>query len=108
MGGLLMPSGLVFLLLAVNIPTMIKYLVCSLCAARIPMIDPALHRDAGLRLGSRSVRILGYAAAACAMGVIAMGVGDDWYAYVLTGGWLMLGLIYWSLRGRRWRTDVME
>lgn len=101
MAGLLMPSSLVFLLLAVNIPTMVKYLACSLCAARLPATHPALHDAAGLRLRPRTIRAIGHAAAGCALGVIAIGTGDDWRPYLLIGVWLLLGLAYWWLRGRR-------
>ncbi|MGH8495164.1 MAG: APC family permease, partial [Gammaproteobacteria bacterium] len=49
LSGLLMPSSLVFLLLAVNIPTMLKYLASTWSAIRLVDRYPAVHAAAALK-----------------------------------------------------------
>lgn len=98
MSGLLLPSTVMFLLLAVNIPTMLKYLACSLSAVRVAERHPQIHARSRLRLAPRTVRILGYSAAACALAIGAVGTGADWRPYALVGTWLVIGLLYWLWR----------
>jgi APA family basic amino acid/polyamine antiporter len=98
--GLLMPSSLVFLLLAVNIPTMLKYFACSLCAVRVARDYPEISSIAQLALPLKTVRWVGWAAAVAALLIILAGLGADWRPYVLVGGWFVLGLVYWWWRGR--------
>lgn len=101
MMGLLLPSSLVFLLLAVNIPTMLKYFACSLCAVRVARDHPEISSNARLGLSRRTVRWVGYIAAFAALLIIAAGLGADWRPYLLIGGWLILGLLYWWFRSAR-------
>jgi len=101
--GLLLPSSLVFLLLAVNIPTMLKYFACSLCAVRVARDHPEISASAQLALPLTTVRRVGWAAAVAALLIVVAGLGADWRPYVLVGGWLVLGLIYW-----RWRGGIMR
>jgi APA family basic amino acid/polyamine antiporter len=98
--GLLLPSSLVFLLLAVNIPTMLKYLACSLCAVRVARDHPEISAEAQLDLPLPAVQAVGWAAVLAALLIIAAGLGADWRPYVLVGGWLAVGLIYWWGRAR--------
>lgn len=96
--GLLLPSTVMFLLLAVNIPTMLKYLACSLSAVRVAQRYPQIHARSILRLEPQSVQIIGYCAVACALAVGAVGTGADWRPYALVGTWLGIGLLYWIWR----------
>jgi APA family basic amino acid/polyamine antiporter len=105
MAGLLLPSSLVFLLLAVNIPTMLKYFACSLCAVRVARDHPELSSAASLNLSTTTVRWVGNAAAIAALLIIAAGLEADWRPYALIGGWLILGLFYWWWRHVRMHAD---
>lgn len=101
--GLLLPSSLVFLLLAINIPTMLKYLACSLCAVRVARDFPELHAAAHFSLRPMAIRWIGIAAALCALAIILAGIEADWRPYLLVGGWLVVGLAYWLIRARAGR-----
>jgi APA family basic amino acid/polyamine antiporter len=98
MCGLLLPSTVMFLLLAVNIPTMLKYLACSLSAVRVARQYPQIHARSRLRLAPGTVQILGYSAAVCALAIGVVGTGADWRPYALVGVWLLVGLVYWMWR----------
>ncbi|MBL4802374.1 MAG: amino acid permease [Emcibacter sp.] len=95
MSGLFLPSNLIFLLLAVNIPTMLKYLACSLCAVRVVDHHPEIAKGAKLELTPGVVRFVGYSGAVLAVGIIVAGLGADWRPYALVAGWVALGIIYW-------------
>lgn len=99
--GLFLPSSLVFLLLAVNIPTMLKYLACSLCAVRVAQDHPEIHAQAGLAFKPRTIVIVGYAAVLAAVGITVAGLNADWRPYLLVAGWLVVGIGYWMVRGKR-------
>ncbi|HEX7854879.1 MAG TPA: APC family permease [Sphingobium sp.] len=103
MTGLLLPPSLIFLLLAVNVPTMLKYMACSLSAARVATHHPELHQRSHIRLGVRGIAIISYAGAAVALAIAALGIEADWRPYLLVGGWLALGIVYWLVRGRHAR-----
>lgn len=98
MAGLALPSNLVFLLLAVNVPTMLKYAACSLAAVRVAQRHPELRRDTWPIRPAGMVR-LGYAAAAAALAIAAAGLGADARPYALLLGWLFVGLVFHALRG---------
>jgi APA family basic amino acid/polyamine antiporter len=101
MCGLFMPSSLIFLLLAVNIPTMIKYLACSLCAVRVARSYPELQARTAIALNATWVVWIGYAAALCALLIIIAGLGADLRPYWLVGGWFVVGVLYWLFLGRK-------
>lgn len=101
MSGLFLPSDLIFLLLAVNIPTMLKYLACSLCAVRVVDHHPEISKGAKLELSSRVVRFVGYSGVVLAIGIIVAGLGADLRPYALVIGWVVLGVIYWLAIGNR-------
>ena len=105
MCGLLLPSSVVFLLLAVNIPTMLKYVACSLSAVRVATSFPAIHARSLVAFPVNGVRWLGYTAAACGVLIILLGIQADGRPYLLVAGWLVVGLIYWALRRRQVRTQ---
>ncbi|HLT92548.1 MAG TPA: amino acid permease [Woeseiaceae bacterium] len=101
LSGLLMPSNLVFLLLAVNIPTMLKYLASSWSAVRLVNRHPELHAAAALAFRASTVRMTAWAAILCGAGIIVAGLGADWRPYALIGTWGVAGLAWWFVRARR-------
>jgi APA family basic amino acid/polyamine antiporter len=101
MSGLLLPTSLIFLLLAVNIPTMLKYMACSYSATVVARKYPEIHAQSQMPLSRRAVVIVGYAGVVCALLVGVFGIEADARPYLLVGGWLVVGLIYWFLKGRK-------
>lgn len=98
MTGLLLPPSLIFLLLAVNVPTMLKYGACSIAATRVAKTRPDLHARSTLNLSRGKVQVFGWLGAACALLVILFGLGADARPYLLVGGWLVVGVVYWLVR----------
>jgi APA family basic amino acid/polyamine antiporter len=99
--GLFMPSSLTFLLLAVNIPTMLKYICSSLSAVQIARRHPDVYAHATFRPRPSVVITLGVLGISAGLGILLAGVGADWRPYALIGGWAIVGLVYWSVTGRR-------
>ncbi|MBS0612962.1 MAG: APC family permease [Proteobacteria bacterium] len=104
--GLLLPSSVVFLLLAVNVPTMLKYVACSLSAVRAATSCPDVHARSRVGFEVATVRRLGYAAAGCGVLIILLGMQADWRPYLLVTAWLAVGLTYWTLRRRHLGGDL--
>ena len=98
--GLFMPSSLVFLLLAVNIPTMLKYLACSLCVLRVIRGHPEIRDRARIALPPGVLVGVAYAAVFCAIGIILAGMQADMRPYLLVGAWFVIGVGYWFVRAR--------
>lgn len=101
MAGLLMPDSLVFLLLAVNLPTMLKYIACSLCAIRVANGAEGVAAGAWLRIAPRTMIAVGWCAVVAAAIIILAGLGADWRPYALVAGWLVIGTIYYLAYARR-------
>jgi APA family basic amino acid/polyamine antiporter len=101
MAGLLLPSNLVFLLLAVNVPTMFKYMACSYCAVRVVNQHPDIAARATLKWSAGRVRAIGYAGVVMALVIALLGIEADVGPYLLVGGWTLLGLLYWWAFGKR-------
>ncbi len=99
--GLFLPSSLLFLLLAVNIPTMMKYLGSCLAAYNVAARHPDVHAQARLRLGRGTVRVLAGLGMVAAVVIASLGFGTDWKPYALLAGWLALGLVYYAFVSRR-------
>lgn len=98
--GLFLPSSLLFLLLAVNIPTMMKYLGSCLAAYNLAKRHPKIHAQARLRFSRGAVMVLSALGMAAAAVIACLGLSSDWRPYVLLIGWLVVGLIYYALRYR--------
>jgi APA family basic amino acid/polyamine antiporter len=98
MTGLLLPSSLVFLLLAVNIPTMLKYLACCLAAFNLARRHPELRARARLRWSRASVEGISSIGMLCAIAIVIAGLAADWRPYLLVVGWGMAGLLFWWAR----------
>lgn len=95
LSGLLLPSSLVFLLLAVNIPTMLKYLASSWSAVRLVDRHPELHEAAALKFRGRTIRVTAWAAIICGIAIVVAGLGADWRPYALVTGWGVVGIAWW-------------
>jgi len=108
MSGLMLPPSLVFLLLAVNLPTMLKYMACSYSATVVARRYPDIHTRSRLNLSRSTVIVVGYAGVVGALLIAAFGIGADARPYMLVGGWFVLGLAYWLLKGRRDSAEQAE
>lgn len=99
--GLFMPPSLTFLLLAVNIPTMLKYMCSSLSAIQIARRHPDVYARAAFRPRRGTVIALGMLGVLAGLAILLAGIGADWRPYALIGGWATAGLVYWGVTGRR-------
>lgn len=99
--GLFLPSSLLFLLLAVNVPTMMKYLGSCLAAYVVADRHPEVHAEARLRFSRGTVRVLAVLGMIAAVIIAALGFGTDWKPYALLAGWLAVGLGYYALRPKQ-------
>lgn len=102
---LLLPSDLIFLFLAVNIPTILKY--CFNCIAAIRLVDrhPELHASARLKLSAAAVRRWAWAGVACSLLILVMGISADLDAYLTLVACTLVGSAYWWLRVRHRRSQ---
>ncbi len=105
---LLLPDDLIFLFLAANIPTMLKYF--SNCWSALRLVDrhPALHAAATIPMTRHSVRAWSLVGMACAIGIILAGLGADWRPYAILLAWGAVGSVYWFSHARhtsRWMRD---
>lgn len=99
--GLLMPSSLTFLLLAVNIPTMLKYMSSSLSAVNIARHHPEIYEKAVFRPSRGTVIVLGVLGILAGTAILIAGLGADLRPYELIGAWAVIGLLYWAVDARR-------
>jgi APA family basic amino acid/polyamine antiporter len=97
----LLPSSLLFLLLAINIPTMLKYAASCLAAFNMARSHPELHAEARLRFSRGGVQVLAVVGLLVAILIAALGLGTDWRPYVLLAGWLTIGMIYYLATSAR-------
>ncbi len=104
---LLLPQSLLFLFLAANLPTVLKYL--SNCLAALRLVDryPELHERAHLKLSRRAVKGWSYAGVVCAVVILLSGWNADWRAYAILIIWGALGSAYWFSRAR-YRSKSMQ
>lgn len=99
--GLFLPSSLLFLLLAVNIPTMMKYAGSCLAAYNVAAKHPDVHAQARLRFGRGTVQVLSILGIVAAVVIASLGFSTDWKPYALLLGWLAIGLGYYALVVRK-------
>jgi APA family basic amino acid/polyamine antiporter len=105
--GLLLPSSLVFLFLAVSIPTTLKYISNCWSAWRLVDHFPELHRRALFSLSRTAVKRWSGAGIICGLVIILGGITADWRPYAILGGWFVIGMAYWISAGQR-RSRSME
>lgn len=98
--GLFMPQNLVFLFLAVNIPTILKYAATCLAAIGLCRREPELRAAASFSLPARMVYALAGAGIVLGLLIILLGIKADWRPYVLLSGWAALGVVYYLLNLR--------
>ena len=98
--GLLLPSSLVFLFLAVTIPTLLKYLSNCWSAIRLVNDHPELHQRAKFALSAGAVRAWAWAGIVAVIVLLVAGVTADWRPYAILGGWFIVGVGYWLVRGQ--------
>lgn len=101
--GLLLPSSLLFLLIAVNIPTMMKYLGSCLAAWNVAAHRPDIHTQARLAMSPGLVKTLSALGMLAAVAIALMGLASDWRPYVLLAAWLIAGLAYYLATGAKRR-----
>ncbi|MFN3514826.1 MAG: APC family permease [Phenylobacterium sp.] len=99
--GLFLPSSLLFLLIAVNIPTMMKYLGSCLAAWNVAARRPDIVQAARLRFSPGLVKTLAVLGGLAAVVIALLGLASDWRPYALLAAWLALGLGYYAIRIRR-------
>lgn len=87
--GLMLPTELTFLFLAVGIPSLIKYFCICVCALRVSRANPALH--AGFGMGRRSVVWCSVIGGVLALALIVVGFETDWRPYAALGVWGLIG-----------------
>ena len=99
--GLMLPSSLVFLFLAVGIPTTLKYISNCWSAWRLVDRYPELRERAKFQLSKNAVKAWAGAGILCGIFVIVAGWTADWRPYVILGAWFAIGCLYWIARGQR-------
>jgi APA family basic amino acid/polyamine antiporter len=106
--GLFLPSSLLFLLIAVNIPTMMKYLGSCLAAWNVAAKHPDIHAQARLRFSRGLVMTLAALGMVAAVIIAGLGFSSDWRPYVLLAGWLLIGLAYYAWTSRKLAAPVRK
>lgn len=90
--GLLLPTELTFLFLAVNVPVLLKYICVCICARRV-----ARGGTAGrFALSNRTVAACAAIGAPLAVVILAIGFNTDWRPYALLGAWLAMGAVVYA------------
>lgn len=105
--GLFLPQSLTFLLLAVNIPTMLKYMASSLCAVVVTRAHPGLYAASGTTLSRATIVALGCLGVAAGIAILIAGLGDDLRPYELIGAWAVIGFAVWFFYARRNETSAL-
>jgi APA family basic amino acid/polyamine antiporter len=92
---LLLPSSLLFLLLAVSVPTMLKYAGTCVAAWSAAGQD-TVRANARLRFSQGLVKALAAAGVVAALVIAALGLSTDVRPYGLLAGWLGIGFAYYA------------
>lgn len=99
--GLALPASLVFLFLAVNIPTLLKYGATCIAATRVVKHHAGIYGAAAFKLSPAAITGWAWAGAVCALAVILLGLTADWRPYAVLGGWMVAGIAWYFVRKRR-------
>ncbi|MGA8092694.1 MAG: amino acid permease [Steroidobacteraceae bacterium] len=95
--GLALPMNLVFLFVAVSIPMVLKYMCTCISALLMIRSRPELAASSAFPIEIRGIRRFAWGGVAAAIVILLMGLNTDLKPYVLTGGWTILGVLYWLL-----------
>jgi APA family basic amino acid/polyamine antiporter len=104
--GLFLPTNLVFLFLAANIPTILKYMGTCFSALRVLKHHPDIYAQADFRPRRSTLRCFAWTGVICAVAIIAAGFTADWRPYAVLLVWMTLGAAYWLLRRPRNRESA--
>jgi len=85
--GTFLPNDLLFLFLAVNIPTMLKYAASSLAAIRLVRNRPDLHQASIFKPSASAIRIIASLGIVCAVMIALVGAKADWRPYLILAIW---------------------
>jgi len=99
--GLLMPQNLLFLTVAVSIPTLFKYGATCISAMRLLRHRPDLLARSRLKIQPAVVRSAAMAGLICAVAIFLIGTGTDWRPYAMVAGWGLVGALYWLWKAQR-------
>jgi basic amino acid/polyamine antiporter, APA family len=91
--GLLLPSNLVFLFLAANLPTLLKYLGTCTSVLRVLRYHPEVYERAGFRPTRTVLKTLAWLGIVFAVTIVLAGVTADWRPYAVLLGWACAGVI---------------
>lgn len=95
--GLALPTNLIFLFVAVSIPTILKYMSTCVSALRMIKISPQMAFKAQYSVGVRAINRLAWLGVVAAAIIFAIGFNTDWRPYALIAGWGVVGVLYWIL-----------
>ncbi|MQR99285.1 APC family permease [Gluconobacter aidae] len=98
--GAFLPNDLLFLFLAVNIPTMLKYATNSVCAIRAARSGMMSNVQSGFRPRPQTVSVVGTLAIVSALLIAILGTVSDWRPYAVLAVWGLVGMIVWRFRRR--------
>jgi APA family basic amino acid/polyamine antiporter len=105
---LLLPMSLTFLFLSVSIPTLLKYVTTSLCAAKVVKSHPELYEGARFKFSRPLMHFWGYFGAVCALFVIVLGLGADTRPYLALLAWGGIGAVYYATAKSRRSGEVVQ
>ncbi|KCZ57358.1 hypothetical protein HY29_01125 [Hyphomonas beringensis] len=94
--GLLLPGNLVFLFLAVNIPTILKYSATCLATISLLVKRPDLHEASKFRPSRTLLFFLSGLGIVLGIFIIVAGWSADWRPYALLLVWSLLGCAYYA------------
>ncbi|MBL4802362.1 MAG: amino acid permease [Emcibacter sp.] len=95
---LALPDSLIFLFLAVNIPTILKYASNCFSAMGIMKRRPDLYESAAFKMRPSVVKALAWAGIICAVLLFFAGLEADWRAYAVLMSWALIGTVYWVIK----------
>ncbi len=96
--GLLLPTELTFLFLAINVPVLIKYFCICVSARKVLRTEPQLAD--GFALSHRTVLACAVVGALMAVLILVIGFDSDWRPYAVLGAWSLLGAVVYLVRRR--------
>ena len=93
--GLFLPDNLIFLFLAVNIPTILKYMATCLATLGLFRKAPELHAEASFRPPKALLISLSCLGLFLGLAIIILGLSADWTPYIALILWAVLGVVWY-------------